>query len=156
MTKTIIISGTPGTGKTTLAKKLAKHLGYTYIDVNKIIKEQDLSEGYDKERDTLIIPIRKLTKTIKEIIQNKNTIIDSHLSHLLPKSIVSHCIITKCDLKILQKRLKKRKYKPTKIRENLDVEIFDVCLNEAREKGHKISIVDTSIKYLIADIANSL
>ena len=37
-----------------------------------------------------------------------------------------------------------RKYPRSKIRENLDAEIFDVCLNEAKEKKHEISVVDTT------------
>ncbi len=39
--------------------------------------------------------------------------------------------------------MKKRKYSKEKIRENLDCEIFDVCYNEALEKGHKVKIVYT-------------
>ena len=71
-------------------------------------------------------------------------IIESHLSHYLPKRYVDLCIITKCNLKVLEKRLKKRRYNKKKIRENLDCEIFDVCLNEAREIGHKVVVVDTT------------
>jgi adenylate kinase len=156
-TKTIIVSGTPGTGKTTLAKKLAKHMKYKYIDVNKVIEQHDLTEGYDKERDSKIVPINKLKAKLKAIIkETPNTIIDSHLSHYLPKSIIKTCIITKCNLKELESRLKKRKYKKAKIRENLDAEIFDICLNEAQEKGHKIVIIDTSTKYSITNIINRL
>ena len=70
--------------------------------------------------------------------------IDSHLSHYLPPKYVSLCIVTKCELKNLEKRLKKRGYVQTKIRENLDCEIFDICLNEAKENKHKIKIVDTT------------
>ena len=33
-----------------------------------------------------------------------------------------------------------------KIRTNLDCEIFDVCLVEALDKGHKVKIIDTSKK----------
>ena len=43
----------------------------------------------------------------------------------------------------LKKRLEKRGYSKQKIRENMDAEIFDVCLNEAKEEGHKIKIVRT-------------
>ena len=35
----IIISGTPGTGKTTFAKKIAKEKNLEYIDVKKIIEQ---------------------------------------------------------------------------------------------------------------------
>ena len=40
--KTIIVTGSVGTGKTTLAKKLAKKLNYIYIDVSKLIKENNI------------------------------------------------------------------------------------------------------------------
>ena len=141
----IAISGTPGTGKTTLAKKLAKSLNYKYLDVNKLIKSNKLAESYDKKRKCIIIDIKKLNKIlIKEIKKNPNLIIDSHLSHYLPKKYLDLCIITKCSLKILEKRLKKKKYSKQKTRENLDCEIFDICLNEAKELKHRILIIDTT------------
>ena len=36
--KVIIVSGTPGTGKTRIAKLISKNSSYIYIDVNKLIK----------------------------------------------------------------------------------------------------------------------
>ena len=181
--KTIIISGTPGTGKTTLSKELAKKLNFYYLDVNRIIKKYNISEGYDGKRKTIIVDVKKLDKALAKEINNykklakstikkipltkkfnknisnkiqknniiiknkkikKGIIIDSHLSHYLPKKYVDLCIVTKCDLKILKNRLKKKKYSEDKIRENLDAEIFDICLNEAKENKHKIIVVDTT------------
>jgi adenylate kinase len=140
----IIVSGTPGTGKTTFAKKIAKELNYKYLDVKEIISKNNLSEGYDKERDTEIIDIEKLNKVIIEIIKKeKNTVIDSHLSHYLPKKYVKKCYITKCPLPILKKRLEKRGYSKKKIRENLDAEIFDTCRIEALESGHDVEVINT-------------
>ena len=141
----IIVSGTPGTGKTTLSKKLAKKIDYKYLDVAKLIKEKNLQEFYDKKRKTYVIDVKKLNPIlIKLIKKSQNLIIDSHLSHYLPKKYIDLCIITKCSLKTLEKRLKKKRYIKEKIRENLDCEIFDICLNEAKEKGHKILIIDTT------------
>ncbi|MBU3941512.1 MAG: adenylate kinase family protein [Nanoarchaeota archaeon] len=146
--KTIIVSGTPGTGKTEIAKELAKKLKYKYIDVNKIIKENSLSDGYDKKKECEIVDVKKLSKFLIDFIKKskQNLVIDSHLAHYLPKKYIDLCIITKCELKDLKKRLEKRKYGKTKIRENIDSEIFDVCLNEAAEKGHTILIIDTTGK----------
>ena len=62
----------------------------------------------------------------------------------MPGRYIDLCIITKCNLKVLEKRLKNKKYSKEKIRENMDAEIFDVCLNEAKENKHKIMIVDTT------------
>lgn len=149
--KTIIITGTPGTGKTMIAKKLSKIVGFNVINVNDIIKKNKLSEGYDKKRKCIIVDVKKLNKALIKIINNckKNCccsglIIESHLSHNLPKAYADFCIVTKCDLKELKKRLIKRRYNAEKVRENLDSEIFDICLVEAAEKGHKCVVVDTT------------
>ncbi|MFH1642643.1 MAG: adenylate kinase family protein [Nanoarchaeota archaeon] len=141
--KTIIITGSVGTGKTTLAKRMSKEKNYEYVDVNKIITENKLSSGYDNKRKCKIIDINKLNKVLIDKIKNsrRSLIIDSHLSHYLPDKYVDLCIVTKCGLKELKKRLEKRKYSKAKIKENLECEIFDVCLNEAKENGHKVKVI---------------
>jgi adenylate kinase len=143
----IIVTGSVGTGKTSFAKKLAKKLNYKYVDVNKLISEKNLDEGYDEERECKIIDTKKLNKTLIKLIKKDNKlVIDSHMSHYLPKKYVEKCYVTKCNLKELEKRLKKRNYPKEKIRENLDTEIFDICLEEAKEAEHNIEIIDTSVK----------
>ena len=160
--KVICITGTPGTGKTTISKGLAKKLDFVYIDVNRIISKHKLSEGYDKKRKTKIIDISKLNSTlINEInhykeIKSMGLVIDSHLSHFLPKKYVNFCIVTRCGIKTLNKRLIKRKYLKNKIQENLQAEIFDVCLNEARELKHKIIPIDTSKGFNIDRLAKKI
>jgi len=141
----IAVSGTPGTGKTTIAKQLAEELGYAYVDVNKVIDEQELAEGYDEQRDCKIVDTEKLNAVlIRMIKQEKDLVIDSHLSHFLPKKYVDRCIITICELPELKKRLEKRGYKASKVRENLDAEIFDSIAEEAKELGHEVFIIDTT------------
>jgi len=147
--KVIIVTGTPGTGKTRLAKKIAHHKGFLYMDVNKFIKEKKLYEKYNKKSKCFDIDVRKLNKILIDKINasKKDIVIDSHLSHYLPKEYVTKCIVTKCNLKILKKRLEQRGYNKKKVRENLDAEIFNVCLTEAQEHGHKILIVDCSYPF---------
>jgi len=161
--KIITVTGSVGTGKTLLSKKLAKKLNYIYLDVNRLIEKNKLSSGYDIKRKCYIIDIKKLNKSlINKINQRKDKkikgiIIDSHLSYRLPKKYVNLCIVTKCDLKELQRRLKNKRYSKEKIRENLDCEIFDICLNEAKEAGHVVFIVDTTkginIKYVLKKLS---
>ena len=145
MKKVICVSGSVGTGKTSVAKKLAKRLKAEYVDVNETIKKNKLSEGYDKKRKCKIVDIKKLNKTLEKIIKNskESLVIDSHMSHFLSPKLVDYVIITKTNLKKLKNRLKKRGYSNTKIEENMEVEIMDICLNEAKELGHKVKIVKT-------------
>ena len=105
-----------------LSRKLAGKLNFHYIDANNIVRKYKISEGYDKKRKTKLVDANKLNKAlIREISSIKNAnkktgkktkkkrnikngiIIDSHLSHYLPKKYVDLCIVTKCNLKILQK-----------------------------------------------------
>lgn len=141
----IIVSGSPGTGKTTVAKQLAERLDYAYINVNKFIKENGLSDGYDKERECEIVDTNNLNKELIAFIKPKqNLVIDSHLSHYLPRKVVDLCIITKCGIVELKHRLEKRGYSKEKVKENIEVEIFDSCRVEAEDAGHNVVVVDTS------------
>ena len=142
----IIVTGTPCTGKTTIAKKIASLLKFKYIDVNRLIKTNKIHDKYDKKSDSLIVDIKKLNRILETLIKKskQNLIIDSHLSHYLPNKIINLCIVTKCDIKILKKRLERRGYSKSKVRDNLDAEIFDTCHVEALEFGHKIKVIDTS------------
>jgi len=143
----ICVTGSSGTGKTNIAKALARKLRYKYVDVNKIIKYKHLRHKYIKKLDTYEIDDAELNKILTSIIKkNQNIVIDSHLSHYLPKKYVDYCVVCRCDLRVLKKRLEKRKYPYDKIRENLDSEIFDVCFIEAFEKGHKVIAIETGRK----------
>ncbi|MEK6899835.1 MAG: adenylate kinase family protein [Nanoarchaeota archaeon] len=141
----IAISGSPGTGKSTLAKILVKKLGLERLDLHHHYKQ--ISTGYDRSKQSYDIDYHKFERLVKEKLKQtkKGLVIDSHISHLLPKKLVHLCIVLTCsDLKTLEMRLKKRKYSKQKIRENLDAEIFQICLTEATEKKHKILIFDTA------------
>jgi len=144
--ETIIVTGTPGTGKTCVAKAICQKLDYKLVDVKRLIQRGNISSGFDKKRQCEIVDVAKLNKELLKKIETnkKGIVIDSHLSHYLPSEKVDLCIVTKCGLKELKKRLEKRGYNAAKVRENLDCEIFDICYNEALENGHNIIVVDTT------------
>ena len=157
--KVICVTGTPGTGKTIIAKKLAEKYGFQYFDVTKAISTNKLAEGYDKKRKTKVVDTQKLNKFLIKHIGRlkadrkiKGIVIDSHLSHCLPKKYANLVVVAKCGIKELGKRLKKRRYPEAKIKENLQAEIFDVCYNEALLGKHKIMNIDTTKGFDISRI----
>jgi adenylate kinase len=156
----VIVTGTPGTGKTTVAMRLAKKAGWKYVDVNKVISHHKLSEGYDRKRRCKVVDVKKLNKALTGLINGSGTeqgiVIDSHLSHHLPASAVDACVVTKCNLKLLKNRMKRRKYPVDKIKENLECEIMDVCLNDASEAGHNVFVVETDKKVDYTSLMNKI
>ncbi len=145
MFKAVIVTGTPGTGKTTLAKRLARDLGYSYLDASAL----KVRAGYDRVRRCRIIPEKALRQRLVLAVMSgkKPLVIDSHMSHILPCRYASVCIVTKCSLRTLRRRLHKRGYSHRKIRENMDAEIFSVCEAEAAEAGHRVITVETTGSY---------
>jgi len=150
--KTVLITGVPGTGKTFLAKQLSLSLDYTYFDVGKELEKNNITSHFDKKKACFVVDEAKLVQFLQKVrvkaIEegDKGLILDSHLSHYLPVTQANVCLVTTCsDLKALEKRLKERGYSPIKIRENLDAEIFDICLLEAKENAHHIVVYDTAI-----------
>lgn len=146
--KAIIVTGTPGSGKTTLSKNISRLRKYYYVDVSKIIKKNKMYSYFDFKRNCYVVDEMKLSRFLGSLIKNskKKLVIDSHLSHYVLPKYVEFCIVTKCDLPELLYRLKKRGYSSKKIRENLDSEIFDVCLSDALNLGHKVCVIDTTKK----------
>lgn len=156
--KVIAITGAVGTGKTTLAKKLSKFLKFKYIDVDEVIKKYKLAEWYDRKRKSWAVDEKRLAKVLTKIIKSyrKDLVIDSHFSHYISPEYVNLCIVTKCNLKELKKRLSKKRYHRAKIDENLQVEIFDIILIEALDKKHKVRVIETDKKYNLEDIKKLL
>lgn len=45
----ILITGTPGTGKTALSEQVARDAGFTYINIGEWVREKGLHSGWDEE-----------------------------------------------------------------------------------------------------------
>ena len=152
--KSILVTGTPATGKTVVAKALAKSQDYIYVDVKDTIKDNKLEESYDEKRHCGVVDEEKLKAILEKMVDEseRGLVIDSHLSHFVSKDKVKACIVTKCELKELENRLKTRGYSDDKVKDNLECEIMQVCESEAFELGHKIVIVDTTSSFDVEDI----
>jgi len=142
----LIITGTPGTGKTLLAKYISKSLDVPLYDVTTLIKkENSLDKTYNSELDTLEVNEEDLKKFLNTFFKDKQTfILEGHMSHLLSKDSVDLCIVLRTENSTLSKRLVSRRYSQQKIRDNLEAEIFNYCYEEAKLNNHKILTIDTT------------
>jgi len=126
---TIAVSGTPGSGKTTMARRLSRELGFELLHLSDFIKNERLSSGFDRRRDSRIIDVERLSRRFEDWSAGKKSlIVEGHLSHLLP---VTHVVVLRASPKVLKTRLARRRYPKGKIMENLEAEYLGVILGEA-------------------------
>ncbi|RHW71767.1 AAA domain containing protein [Trypanosoma brucei equiperdum] len=133
----ILITGTPGTGKTSLAELLVEELeGFSRIDVGKVVKENEFYTEYDKEFDTHVIGEddegRLLDFMEPIMVQGGNHVVDYHSSELFPKRWFHLVVVLRTSTEVLFERLMDRKYGELKRNENMEAEIHGICEEEAR------------------------
>ena len=135
MKKAIIITGTPGTGKTVITNLLEKE-GYSTIEVGKLIKEDNLYDYYDEERESYVVNDDLLNEKLVELLKKHSSseplIIDGHVVELPPRHVL-HCIVLRCSIRHLRQRLMERNYGSLKIDENVEAEIMEVLLTDMLE-----------------------
>lgn len=134
----IIITGSPGTGKSTISKKLATDLNLELINIKQIVKAKKL---VDKKHE---VDIKILAKNLQFLKNKKNFLVEGHLAceFSLPNDFV---IVLRTHPDILRKRLKKRKYNQKKIQDNLITESLDYCTQRVIQTYKKTPLeLDTS------------
>jgi len=138
----VAITGIAATGKTESARILAKRMKWKLVRPDDIAKRKKLYLGYDKERKSWIVDLKKLKKEIRKAEkENKNIIIESLYSHFLPADLI---IVLRTRPEILLKRLKKKYDWQTKITENYEAELIGLITAEAVEMHKKVYEIDTS------------
>jgi adenylate kinase len=140
----IVITGTPGTGKTRVAEELAGILGVRFISIRRLVEKEKIFEVKGMER---VVDVNKLEKVLKKTLRNKrNYVIEGHLAceTRLP---CDYIFVLRTHPRELRKRLLSRGYSAKKIRENLMSEMLDYCVQRVVEVyGKKPVGVDTTGK----------
>jgi adenylate kinase len=121
----LLVTGTPGVGKTTLAKNLGKKLKL------KVINEKDFalqnSLGIFNDENELEIPLKAFEKKANAFLKkNKNVIFEGHTICEM-KLDVDKIILIKMDPEQLEMRLEQRSYSPEKIMDNVFCEGIEYC-----------------------------
>lgn len=140
-----MITGSPGVGKHTVAKQLAKNLDLEIIDINKVAIEEGI---FEKKNETLDVDVKILKKIITKK-NTKNSLIVGHLApYVVSRKQVDVAVVLRKNPYSLSSIYKKRKYSYEKSIENLGSEILGVTLYDAiNEFGpDKTFQIDTTLK----------
>jgi adenylate kinase len=151
MKRVILITGTPAVGKTTTATALAAKLDAAYINLTDFAKEHNLTLGEDTQRGTLIVNDKLIQVKLAEAIaasEKKDIIIDGHYAAAVtPHQHVSHVFVLRRHPRELKQFMEQKGYRGSKMWENLQAEIIDICLGEAVETyPEKVCELDVTSK----------
>lgn len=127
----IAISGTPGTGKTAVAKILVREMNARIITTNYLARKYKIKMSFDRKRETKIVDVKKLSRAAKEeaATSDKDVIFEGHLSHFAQADVT---IVLRTSPAELQKRLSKRGWNREKIRENIEAEAIGIISSESK------------------------
>ncbi|XP_070541811.1 adenylate kinase isoenzyme 6-like [Ptychodera flava] len=128
----ILVTGTPGTGKSTLCQETAQRLGMQYINVGDLAKEKELYEGWDEEYQCPILDEDRIIDELEDVVREGNCVLDYHSCEFFPERWFDLIFVLRTDNTILYNRLEARGYTGRKLQDNIQCEIFQTILEEAR------------------------
>ena len=131
------VTGTPGTGKSTVSKQLEGKI----VDLKNYLEENDL--GKVNENGEIEVEIEELRENSPEEPDDEDLILEGHLAHFLD---LDYCIVLRCRPDKLRERLSERDYSEQKIEENIESEKLDIILSQAVQRQEKVFEIDTTDK----------
>ncbi|AFZ70975.1 putative nucleoside kinase, CMP and AMP kinase [Caldisphaera lagunensis DSM 15908] len=145
----IFISGTPGTGKSTLAKLISEELNCNYIEVSDFAVKKNLVIPDETGRDTYVIKEDELKE---EILKEKGkglTILVTHYPDVFLDDDRFYLntlflILLRTNPKILMDRLNKKGWDEKKVKENVLAEAFNTIAEDIYDYKDIVIEIDTS------------
>ena len=135
MPRIIVISGTPGVGKSTLAKLLAQQRHAQLLELSKFVKLQRLYRKYDKSARSYVIDQTRVRRELEKYFEahkQEEVIFVAHsLGGFFPPTRRTLALVIRLDPLVLTRRLRRRGWSRKKIWENVESELIDLPLYEA-------------------------
>lgn len=153
----VYIGGTPGVGKTIVAKELARRLRAGYVNVAELALCEGLVLGYDKERGAYAVDEERLRERLRELASSATVVVDTHVPSATPPELVEAAVILRLDPRVLRQRLEARGYPSGKVAENVQAEILDACLVESVElfgesKCFEVDATSKSLQQVVDEV----
>jgi adenylate kinase len=120
----ILVTGTPGTGKTTTSEMIAARVQLKHINVSELIKQQELHEGKDEAFDTFIVDEDKvyscllvkfhihccaqLIDEMEDLMEEGGNVVDFHSADIFPERWFDLVLVLTTRTDVLYDRLQKR------------------------------------------------
>jgi adenylate kinase len=167
----VALTGTPGTGKTTVADQLALEMPVDVVHLNTSIHRCELTKRTDKARGTHVVDLEAVASWLDERTppsETETVVIESHLAHLFD---VDRVVVLRCSPDHLRTRLETRE-NPSQLHntakapemvtqsayENAEAEALDLILSGAVERHgldnvYEVNTTDRNPELVASDVA---
>lgn len=138
----ILVTGTPGVGKTTLCTAVCAQLGLRHVDVGAFARERGLLGEYDGRLHCHYLDEDGVLDALEPMMSDGGVLLDHHSVDWFPERWVHLVIVLRASTHVLHDRLTARGYAPDKREENMQAEIMQVVLDEAQESYPRAQLIE--------------
>uniref|UniRef100_A0A1X7SZ72 Adenylate kinase isoenzyme 6 homolog n=1 Tax=Amphimedon queenslandica TaxID=400682 RepID=A0A1X7SZ72_AMPQE len=104
----VLITGTPGTGKTLTASQVVERTGMSHFNVSELAKEGGLYEGWDEQFQSYILDEDKVVDELNDSLVSGGCIVEYHGCDFFPERWFDAIFVLRTDNALLYDRLMKR------------------------------------------------
>jgi len=133
----ILVTGTPGVGKSTLCQQIAERADLNWIEVGKFAKDNACFENFDEEYQCPVLDEDKLIDEMEDNMSDGGNIVDYHGCDFFPERWFDVVFVLRTNNTVLYDRLTSRGYHGKKLEDNIQCEIFQTILEEAKNSYSK-------------------
>ncbi|CAH3184350.1 unnamed protein product [Porites evermanni] len=151
----ILVTGTPCTGKSVLANQIAERTGLNHINVGELAKQNNLFEGWDEQYNCHVLDEDRVVDELEDQMCEGGNVVDYHGCDFFPERWFDIVFVLRTNNTILYKRLEQRGYSGKKLTDNVECEIMQTILEEARE-SYKTEIVHELQSDTTEELENNL
>lgn len=150
----ILITGTPGVGKSTICKRLAHVLKLKHVEISRSIRKRHLFKEWDDANNCSIFDEKMVRQYVKPKLKEGGFIFDFHCPHIFKryKRYIDHCVVLVIhDTSVLYERLEARGYSSDKCRLNVEAEIFQAVREDATQIFGDPLLLENSDPHLLKE-----
>ena len=114
----LLVTGTPGVGKTSISKELGKRLKCKVVNEMEFALQKGIGE-WDSVENELEVPVKKLENGLNSYLKKQdNVLLEGHLL-CETKLKVDFAVLIRLHPEVLETRLENKGYRPDKIMDNV-------------------------------------
>jgi len=137
----IVVTGTPGTGKTVVATELARRRGMEYLSLSQFVISNGLYTSFDQESSSYLLDEEKTKEQLANYLRGRNVVVEAIYPSLVQGDSI---LVLRRHPLLVYRDLLSRGWSEAKVMENVEAEALGVVEEEARETFDTVCSIDVS------------